>query len=50
MVKKKHSFDIGRVIEASEEYHENSALPLPAQMLRARAEKMRDKKSGFSFL
>jgi hypothetical protein len=37
------------VIEASEEYHENSALPLPAQMLRASAEKVRDKKSGFSF-
>ena len=37
------------VIEASEEYHENSALPLPAQMLRASAEKIRDKKSGFSF-
>ncbi|NOR69747.1 MAG: DUF3365 domain-containing protein [Methylomarinum sp.] len=37
------------VIEASEEYHENSALPLPAQMLRTSAEKVRDKKSGFSF-
>jgi len=37
------------VIEASEEYHENSALPLPAQMIRASAEKVRDKKSGFSF-
>ncbi len=37
------------VIEASEEYHEKSALPLPAQMLRASAEKVRDKKSGFSF-
>jgi len=36
-------------IEASEEYHENIALPLPAQMLRASAEKIRDKKSGFSF-
>jgi len=37
------------VIEASEEYNENSALPLPAQMLRASAEKVHDKKSGFSF-
>lgn len=37
------------VIEASENYHEKSALPLPAQMLRASAEVVRDKNSGFSF-
>lgn len=39
----------GQVIEASENYHENNALPLPAQMLRAGAERVRDKKSGFSY-
>lgn len=37
------------VIEASENYHEDSALPLPAQMLRASAERVRDNKSGLSY-
>jgi len=41
--------DEEEVIEATEAYYDDVTLPLPAQMLRASAEKVREKNSGFSF-
>ena len=37
------------VITAEEHWQEESALPLPAQMLRMGAERVNEKKSGFSY-